>query len=70
MHFKLSIHFLALKAEVYYQERTTKKYLYQSGLPAMSEMTTCFWANLGQDDDKRQDDYLISISHRGFSILL
>ena len=47
--------------EVYNQERTISKYLYQSGLPAMSEMSICFWANLGQDDDGRENDYIVSI---------
>ena len=53
-------------AEVYNQERSTSKYLYQSGLPAMSEMTICFWANFGQDDDNRRDDYIVSIARQGW----
>ena len=51
--------------EVYNQERTISKYLYQSGLPAMSEMSICFWANLGQDEDRWQDDDIVSIARQG-----
>ena len=60
-----NINLLAAKVEVYHQERTTKKYLYQSGLPAMSQMSICFWANLGKDDDNRDDDFLLSIANKG-----
>ena len=60
-----NINLLATKVEVYHQERTTKKYLYQSGLPAMSQMSICFWANLGKDDDNRDDDFLLSIANKG-----
>ena len=52
--------------EVYNQERTVSKYLYQSRLPAMSEMTICFWAKLEEDDDYRLDDYLVSIARGGW----
>ena len=47
---------------VYNQELTTTKYLYQSGLPAMSEMSVCFWLNM-EDGDDRIDDFLVSIAH-------
>ena len=59
-----------VEVEVYHQERTVDKYLYQSGLPAMSEMTICFWANLGQDDDNRTDDWLVSIAREGLGFIL
>ena len=50
---------------MYNQERTIRKYLYQSGLPAMSEIFICFWANLGQDEDRWQDDDIVSIARQG-----
>ena len=36
----------------------------------MSEMTICFWANLGQDDDDRTDDWLVSIAREGLGFIL
>ena len=50
---------------MYNQERTIRKYLYQSGLPAMSEMSICFWANLGEDEDRWHHDYIVSIARQG-----
>lgn len=61
----MNIIILGREMEVYNQERTIAKYLYQSGLPAMSELTTCFWANLGEDDDNRRSDYIVSIARQG-----
>ena len=51
--------------EAYNQARTTSKYLYQTGLPAMSQMTICFWAKLEADDDNRREDWLVSIARQG-----
>ena len=51
--------------QVYHQERTTDKYLYQENLPAMSEMSLCFWMRLENDDDNRWHDWLVSISTLG-----
>ena len=49
---------------VYHQELTTDKYLYQSDLPEMSEMTVCFRLSM-EDDARRTDDYLMSIARSG-----
>ena len=51
--------------QVYHQERTITKYLYQKDLPAMSEMSLCFWMKLEVDDDNRGDDWLVSVSLPG-----
>ena len=52
--------------EVYHQERTTSKLLYQSGLPAMSQASLCFWAKLGpNDDDNRHEDWFVSVAGSG-----
>ena len=52
--------------QVYHQERTISKYLYQDGLPEMSEMSLCFWMKLeADDDDDRKNDWLLSISCPG-----
>ena len=55
--------------EVYTQERTTTNYLYQHGLPAMSEMSVCFWAKLDQDDDDRVDNLLVTIFNAGLDFV-
>ena len=52
------------KLEVYHQEFTIDKYLYQTELPEMSAVTTCFWLNVGEDAD-RSSDVLLSIIHPG-----
>ena len=51
--------------EVYHQERNITKYLYQDGLPALTEMSLCFWMKLEVDDDNRTDDWLLSIALPG-----
>ena len=51
--------------EVYHQERTTSKFLYQSGLPAMSQASLCFWAKLTADDDNRREDWFVSVARSG-----
>ena len=51
--------------QVYHQERTVSKFLYQSGLPAMSQMSLCFWAKLTADDDNRREDWFVSIARPG-----
>ena len=51
--------------QVYHQEKTITKYLYQQDLPAMTEMSLCFWMKLEADDDKRDDDWLVSIARSG-----
>ena len=52
--------------QVYHQEKTTNHYLYQHGLPAMSEMSLCFWMKLeADDDDQREDNWLVSIALQG-----
>ena len=51
--------------QVYHQERTIAKYLYQDGLPAMTELSLCFWMKLEEDDDDRDDDWLVSIARSG-----
>ena len=35
-----------MKTNVYEQELTTEKYLYQSGLPKLEALTACFWLKL------------------------
>ena len=59
------LHVIGQLLQVYHQERTADKYLYQDGLPAMSEMSLCFWMKLEDDDDNRDNDYLMSISTLG-----
>ena len=51
--------------QVYHQERTNSKYLYAEGLPAMSEMSLCFWIKLEDDDDNREDEWLVRINWTG-----
>ena len=55
--------------QVYHQERTITKYLYQEDLPEMSEMSLCFWIKLESDDDNRKDDWLVNIAWSGTVIL-
>ena len=54
---------------MYHQERTISKYLYKDGLPAMSEMSLCFWMKLEADDDNRVGDWLVSISSLGMCFI-
>ena len=57
--------FIGRLVDVYHQERTTDKYLYEYGLPAMTEMSLCFWMKLEADDDNRTRDWLLSIAWPG-----
>ncbi|XP_067929837.1 uncharacterized protein [Watersipora subatra] len=50
--------------EVYNQEYSLSNYLYDNGLPAMSELTTCFWFKLQPNYD-RTAAMLMSLSISG-----
>ena len=51
-------------SSVYQQGYTISRYLHQQGLPAMNELTTCFWLNIGEDND-RSDQYIVSVARAG-----
>ena len=43
---EISFVFAGTKTNVYEQELTTAKYLYQVGLPTLKSLTICFWLKL------------------------
>ena len=43
---EISFVFAGTKTNVYEQELTTAKYLYQIGLPSLASLTICFWLKL------------------------
>ena len=51
-----------METNVYEQERTTDKYLYQEGLPALTSLTVCFWVKLNNLDNEA---YLFSVAASG-----
>ena len=61
-------HVLGRNLSVYTQEDTVEKYLYQSGLPEMTEFTICFWLK-PDSDEVPQDQFILSLATKGKAAL-
>lgn len=51
---------------VYTQQRRNDTFLYATGLPALEEISVCFWLFGVSDDDDRRRDALFSIASQSW----